>query len=381
MTKVSSVQTNSFFSFRRSHVERLILFQARKFQLWKLFYILLVAGGIYFIRRSYFYDDPFITYRYAQNLIQGNGFVYNPGERILSTTSPLFSIILALLSPFWTSLPQLAKAIGALSIALGALVLMDICSQIGSENLCNTALILYPSSALILGTLGSEIPLYILLSLLCFSLYQRQKYNSLALISSLLVLTRPDGAIVPLILLCDFLLKYRKLPNLKLLAIFLIVLLPWITFAWLYFGSPIPQTLVAKQHQGLMAISTRFAPGFLRIIRGPSLYGISPVHIGLAVIGLWRLCLYSRKCWVFLAWPFTYFLAYSLFGVTSYFWYYAALMPSLFFLIGGGIIVVTKFLAKIICKLNKRINPKNTTAPIAILMLLFLFTIPSWDYF
>ncbi len=30
------------------------------------------------------YDDPFITFRYARNLRAGLGFVYNPGERVLS---------------------------------------------------------------------------------------------------------------------------------------------------------------------------------------------------------------------------------------------------------------------------------------------------------
>lgn len=39
------------------------------------------------------YDDPFISYRYAENLTRGLGFVYNPGERILSTTTPLFTFL------------------------------------------------------------------------------------------------------------------------------------------------------------------------------------------------------------------------------------------------------------------------------------------------
>jgi len=41
-------------------------------------------------------DDPYITYRYAYNLVAGNGFVFNAGERVQSTTAPLFTILLAL---------------------------------------------------------------------------------------------------------------------------------------------------------------------------------------------------------------------------------------------------------------------------------------------
>jgi len=34
-------------------------------------------------------DDAYITFRYAQNLAAGLGFVYNAGERVLGTTTPL----------------------------------------------------------------------------------------------------------------------------------------------------------------------------------------------------------------------------------------------------------------------------------------------------
>ena len=56
----------------------------------KLGYLLLGIGIIYFLLSHHVYDDPFITYRYAENLGEGLGFVYNPGERVLSTTTPLF---------------------------------------------------------------------------------------------------------------------------------------------------------------------------------------------------------------------------------------------------------------------------------------------------
>ena len=31
-------------------------------------------------------DDAYITFRYARNILAGNGFVYNTGERVLGTT-------------------------------------------------------------------------------------------------------------------------------------------------------------------------------------------------------------------------------------------------------------------------------------------------------
>src|ERR1041385_7428484 len=40
-------------------------------------------------------EDSFITFRYAENIAAGNGFVYNTGEKVLGTTTPLWTLILA----------------------------------------------------------------------------------------------------------------------------------------------------------------------------------------------------------------------------------------------------------------------------------------------
>ncbi len=41
-------------------------------------------------------DDAYITFRYARNLISGLGYVFNPGEHVLGTTTPLYTLYLAL---------------------------------------------------------------------------------------------------------------------------------------------------------------------------------------------------------------------------------------------------------------------------------------------
>src|SRR5205085_5248997 len=48
-------------------------------------------------------EDFFITLRYAENIAHGAGFVYNAGERVLGTTTPLYTLYLALTS--WLGLP------------------------------------------------------------------------------------------------------------------------------------------------------------------------------------------------------------------------------------------------------------------------------------
>jgi hypothetical protein len=43
-------------------------------------------------------DDAYITYRYARNIATGVGFVYNAGERVLGTTTPAYTLLMAGLS-------------------------------------------------------------------------------------------------------------------------------------------------------------------------------------------------------------------------------------------------------------------------------------------
>jgi len=41
------------------------------------------------------YDDAYITYRYAVNLAEGRGFVFNTYERVNSASSFLYTVLLA----------------------------------------------------------------------------------------------------------------------------------------------------------------------------------------------------------------------------------------------------------------------------------------------
>jgi hypothetical protein len=61
-------------------------------------------------------DDFFITYRYADNLGDGRGFVFNPGERVFGLTEPALGAALGLLHAL-TRVP--APWLGTLSTAFG----------------------------------------------------------------------------------------------------------------------------------------------------------------------------------------------------------------------------------------------------------------------
>jgi hypothetical protein len=301
-----------------------------------LVYLLVTSAILYALLSRWAYDDPFITYRYANNLARGLGFVYNPGERILSTTTPLFAMLLGLLHYISSDLPHLANLIGAVSLALGGLFLWDL-SRIWNTPIAGwAALLLYPTFTLPAVTIGSETPLYIALCLGAFAFYARQRYYLTAVFAALTILARPDGVLVPIILGVDYLLRIRRPLPWKAVLLFFCLVVPWFAFAWIYFGYPLPATLATKQQQGTMAVSQTFGRGTLSIISWYLDGWQYWVETVLAIAGLYWLVRHARKWSLVVIWTVLYFAAYSLLGVSRYFWYYAPLIPGFIVLVGLG---------------------------------------------
>jgi len=307
-------------------------------------YVATVSLVLYILLSNNGYDDPFITYRYARNLARGLGFVYNPGERILSTTTPLFTLLLALLYFTTSDLPRIAILISAISIAMGGLLLWDLGRTWKTPVAGWVGLFLYPTFTLPLISFGSETPLYIALSLAAIAFYARRRYSAAAAFAALATLTRPDGILVAVVLGAHFLLRIRKPIPWKALLIFVILLVPWFVFAWLYFGYPLPVTLAAKQQQGTLAVSQTFAPGLLWIIGWYIGYWQYWLEAALALIGVYWLVRRAPQWALLLAWTALYFVSYSLLGVSRYFWYYAPLVPGYIALVGLGLDATAHFI-------------------------------------
>jgi hypothetical protein len=331
-------------SCRRSHAD-----------LWRLagfvLYAGLICGLLYAGFSHWFYDDPFISYRYADNLAHGLGFVYNPGERVQSTTTPLFVLMLALLGRIWPDLPSLAILLGTASLTAGALFIWDLSRTWKAPWVGWAGLLLYPSFSLLVATLSSEIPLYLCFCLGAFVGYARRRYPMVAIFAALAVLTRPDGILVALVLAVAYLVRawrsrYRRLGaetlgagSLPWLAgtLFVLLTVPWFLFAWRYFGSPLPVTLAAKQHQASMVASQGFTPGLITIAvdyAGGWPYWIEAF---LALAGL-AFVIWKARSWIpLLAWTALYFISFSLLEVSRYYWYYAPLVPGFVLAAGLGL--------------------------------------------
>ena len=78
-----------------------------------------LATGLW--AREIILDDAAITYRVAENLAYGRGFVYNVGERVQVTTTPLYAMVLAMGTWLFGSAPRAALV---LNLGLSTLIPM-----------------------------------------------------------------------------------------------------------------------------------------------------------------------------------------------------------------------------------------------------------------
>ena len=71
------------------------------------FFVIIRVAWIFYTGHTF--EDAFITFRYAENVARGNGYVYNIGEHVYGSTTPLFTFLLA----FWVLLFPSQIVIGA----------------------------------------------------------------------------------------------------------------------------------------------------------------------------------------------------------------------------------------------------------------------------
>ena len=195
-------------------------------------------------------EDAWITYRYAENLASGTGFVFNPGERVLATTTPLLALLLGAAGAlFGAAHIPLAANVLMLGAALATLFCLHdvVLRTTGSRATALGVAALWAVHPDTLWTTagGMETPLVVLSMVASLALALRERWNLAAAAAAALCLTRPDGLVWAGVLfgLAALRLRGRVLgPALVGLG----VLAPWLAFASLYFGSPLPHSVVAK---------------------------------------------------------------------------------------------------------------------------------------
>jgi Gpi18-like mannosyltransferase len=144
-------------------------------------------------------DDAYITFRYARNIVNGVGFVYNAGEYVLGTTTPLYTLLMAALSFILRSqnFPAIALWVNALADAIACVLLIALGETLsGQKRVGVAAAFLYAvapfSVTFAIG--GMETSIFVLLIILTAILYLR-RHPAFAFCAALALLTRPDALI------------------------------------------------------------------------------------------------------------------------------------------------------------------------------------------
>jgi arabinofuranosyltransferase len=217
--------------------------------------ILLLLMGVFVIHAiniDFIQDDSFISYRYAKNLINGHGLVFNPGERVEGYTNFLWIILLSLFARAGLDMLVVSRVLGVAFGAISLFMVYKISSLFFPKKdwifAFFTPLLLVFNSALAYWSIsGMETSLFLMLVLLTIYLYFHDQ-RLVVLFCVLATLTRPEGVLVFAIILFHklFIKKDGLINCLSYLGGFILLLLPFLIFKIFYYGEILPNTFYAK---------------------------------------------------------------------------------------------------------------------------------------
>lgn len=214
------------------------------------------------------WEDYYITFRTSKNLVHGNGLVFTPGERVHTFTSPLGVLLPALASALtggnadgaalWLFRIMSAVALGGAAalvfLGLRRLHIGGITPWLGAAMLGIEAKILDFSTN---GMETGFLLLFLAYAFWALCAAETSPWRHLGAAWAGIMWTRPDGFIYIGLLAGGFGLfnsfgarRSHWRENLSLLVkaglVCTLLYLPWFVWAWTYYGSPVPHTIIAK---------------------------------------------------------------------------------------------------------------------------------------
>ena len=304
-----------------------------------------ILAGIFFVVYSDFaQDDAYITYRYARNLASGLGFVYNPGEQVLGTTTPLYTLILAA-GAYVTKMDiaEISTFVCFTSLWISAGVLFEIGKSQNKLFALSIALV-FATNPYLRHFVGMESLFLLALLMLTVWAYGNGKRMQSAILSGLLVITRYEMVFLMLLIYFFDFLATRKL-SLRYLVGGLPVV-AWVVFAQLTFGSPIPLSVSAKLAAPRVSFLLGAAVYWYQFSREIVLVNVVLVFLVAGVFVSLRKRDTRREYALILIWSIVYVIVAAIWA-GSFPWYYAPLIPGFAILATVGIDYVFTFPAKL----------------------------------
>lgn len=232
--------------------------------LWIIIVAAVLARIVYAATYEHLYDDTFTTLRYAQNLAEGNGYVFNKGERVYGASSPLYTLVMAG-SSFIVPRDEMAAIACWFGVAclVGFVLLMwkFLPLPLHVKPLLAAFLLGYPR-IFYWSVTGMEETFILLLAGMMFTALVRRSEVMLGLACALLFVAKLDTVVWIAGGLVGYWAHSGKFPW-KSVAYTFVFSVPWIVYATLEFGSIIPHTIVAKQVAYSCILPSRLMDTFL----------------------------------------------------------------------------------------------------------------------
>jgi arabinofuranosyltransferase len=359
----------------------------------------ILAVGLRMWQRFWIFDDAFITFRYATNIARGLGFVFNEGERVLGTTTPLYTLILAFVARIGgaEALPGVARGIGALADAGTTVVLYALSLRIWSNRAmatCTAVVFLFSPLGVIHGNCGMESSLFAFLMLFALERFTAERHAQALTLGAIALLTRPEAVLVLGMLGVGMLLKRRRVRWVALVP-GAVLLLAWCVFAWAYFGGVTPNSMRAKWHifneagetspvRRILAFSNL---GYVRMFWGSFLSlsyekeawkNFLPfiLVLGVFVLGAREVWIRRRDVIVVPLFAILFSGAYSVSSTQMFTWYLVPLIAPMFFGLAAGVKSCGDQMARRLARDER--SPLARAIPVLFLVVFCLPQVAFW---
>ena len=249
-------------------------------------------------------DDAYISYRYARNLAAGHGLTFNPGERpVEGFSNPLWTVLVASGMAVGISAPKVGHFLGLMCGVWTLLATyMYACAGVSASVRWVAALapfLVVSSEAFPIWTIsGMETPLFAATCVSALGFAARGYLGGAVVMCALAALTRPEGPLLAIVILCGALLRSLfSTPRARSVAqvvgwacLYACMLLAVTAGRLWYYGVPLPNTYYAKVGNFPWWVGVGYLESFL--LSGPvPLFVAAAVSLGKERLG------WEGGCW------------------------------------------------------------------------------------
>jgi arabinofuranosyltransferase len=248
-----------------------------------------------FLANSWTGDDAFISYRAGWNLLNGYGFTFNPGERVLAFTNALWTALLSAVAAVSGEFFYSAQVVSWLC-GIGVIRLVVRHFRVWTAAVAVVLVLLSSKAYVDYSSSGLETPLnYLLLAAVALRTLRVDEESHGAssrslltstLLAALAFVNRPDTVLLSVPLVAWQAVRTWRRDGWRALRTLALGSAPaalWLIFSVVYYGFPFPNTYYAKVATGLPAWMV-IGQGITYVVNSLSYDPLTLLAIGAAAI-------------------------------------------------------------------------------------------------